>query len=86
MKQMKRTEYLYGISAKEFADMPYRDALKYKIQKAKELLRKVTLEADKYFREGANYDNMQQAFYRQREILEAIQFNEKLLKELEEKD
>jgi hypothetical protein len=29
---------------------------------------------------------MQEAFYRQREILEAIKFNEKLIEELNEKD
>jgi hypothetical protein len=69
--KFKSTLYLYGIEPMEFEDMRYRDALEYRIAKAKELigeLQEVT------FRERD--DN------RIRNCLKAIQHNEMLLGEI----
>jgi len=68
---MKTTLYLYGIEPTEFADMHYKEALEYKIECAKQLIS--SLYDDPF---GSREDK------RIDDIFEAIEFNERLLKEL----
>jgi len=70
---MKTTTYLYDCEPSEFADMPYKKALQFKINKTKELVTKLLIIPYK------KRDN-----YRVNHVLEAQSFNEKLIKELEE--
>ena len=66
------TEELYGISPKTLADLPYKEALKLKIQGAQAIL--VTLLEPNF---------MDRDLHRINKINKAIKFNEQLLKELE---
>jgi len=68
---MKTTLYLYGIEPSEFADMHYNEALKYKVKCAKQLISSLYNEPFGH-REDKRIDD----------IFEAIEFNERLLKEL----
>jgi len=68
---MLTTEYLYGCQSTEFADLPYREALVYKLTKAKSLLYELV-----YTHYTIRDD------FRIHDIGKAISFNEKLLKEL----
>lgn len=70
-KKIKSSKYLYNISASEFADMKYIDALHYKINKAKELL---NLLVDVSYLERDNA--------RLNDVLKAIQYNEELIEEV----
>jgi len=69
---MKTTLYLYDIEPTEFANMPYKQALEYKIKCAKQLI--LTLYDEPF---GSREDK------RIDDIFEAIEFNEQLLKEIE---
>ena len=66
------TQDLYGISPKDLADLPYKQALQLKIQGAKAILIKL-LEPNFMDRDS----------HRINKINKAIKFNEQLLKELE---
>jgi hypothetical protein len=68
----KSTNYLYGVDPKTFMDLSYKEALNFKIDKAKELLG-VLLE----------HGYMECDRYRVNYVYKAIKFNESLLKELE---
>jgi len=68
---MKTTKYLYGCDAKDFMHLPYAEALRYKIDKAKELLDSLL-----------EINFMERDTHRVNDILKAIKFNEKLLEEL----
>jgi hypothetical protein len=72
---MKTTQYLYNVSPKEFAELPYHQALQYKIDKAKELI--VTLLEPSY----QNRDDE-----RIKAVFDAIKWNQKLLQELKEQE
>jgi len=65
---MKDTKYLYDCSSKKFMNLIYKDALIYKIKKAKKLLHKLTWE-----------DNMEDTI-RISKVSSAIKHNEELLK------
>jgi hypothetical protein len=64
--------------------MPYYQALEFKKESAVQTLREVTMEADEAFRTGADYKKLQSLHYRQKAILDAIDFTEKLLDEMDE--
>lgn len=68
----KTTQYLYGISAEEFRDMSYVDALEHKIISGKELLNTLV---DVNFNDRDNK--------RMQDVLSAIKFNKELLLEVE---
>lgn len=68
----KTTQYLYGISAEEFRDMSYVDALEHKIISGKELLNTLV---DVTFNDRDNR--------RVQDVLSAIKFNKELLLEVE---
>ena len=81
---MKTTEYLYGIQPHILREMPYYQALEFKKESAMHTLKEVTKEADKAFRDGGDYEKLQSLHYRQKAILDAIDFTEKLLDEMDE--
>ena len=65
------TQELYGISPKDLADLPYKHALKLKIEGAKAIL--VTLLEPNFMDRNTHKIN---------KVNKAIKFNEQLLKEL----
>lgn len=68
---VKSTQYLYGINAKELAQLSYKVALEHKIESANALL-KVLFEPHHTKRDHTRIT----------EVHKAIRFNENLLKEL----
>ncbi len=70
---MDTTKYLYGIHAREFMYMPYYKALRFKLEKGKELHREL------YFSDTRPY----KVALRLHLVTKAIRHNEKLLRELE---
>ena len=68
----KTTQYLYGISAEEFKDMSYVDALEHKILSGKELLNTLV---------AVNFNDRDNK--RIQDVLSAIKFNKELLLEVE---
>ena len=74
MKNIKSTEYIYDIKAKELKNMPYELAILRKISAAKELLHKLT---------SVNWKDRDDE--RVGVVYKAVKFNEKLLEELKEK-
>lgn len=68
----KTTQYLYGISAEEFRDMSYVDALEHKILSGKELLNTLV---------AVNFNDRDNK--RIQDVLSAIKFNKELLLEVE---
>ena len=68
---MHTTKYLYGIDPKKLADMPYKEALEYKKEKAKELLEEL------YKPSFWDRDDQRIAA-----VCKAIKFTETLLEEL----
>lgn len=72
---MKKTEYLYDVHPKQFAELPYKDALTFKIQAATQL-RGALLEADFWTRDDERLNS----------VIKAIKFNEALLEEINDKD
>jgi len=67
---MKSTIYLYGVQPEEFADMPYKEAIRFKHIKAKELHKKLFT---------SEIDDSKRQFY----VFNAIKHTEQLLRELE---
>lgn len=72
---MKTTEYLYGINAKELADMNYKEALHYKVISATDIMRYCVVEA----RHTKDYERW---YPRYTAALRAKEFNVALLEEL----
>jgi hypothetical protein len=72
---MKKTEYLYGVHPRQFAELPYKDALTVKIQAAIELRGKI-LEEDYWTRDDERLNA----------VIKAIKFNEALISEIDNKD
>lgn len=68
---MKTTEHLYGIEASILTNMPYKEALELKLKSATQLIRSLYDEEM-----GKRDDN------RISDVFDAIDFTEKLLKEL----
>ena len=82
---MKTTEYLYGCNAKEWANEPYKRALLIRIDKARELLGNVIKDfTDGLANGNRTKEELSQLAQREKDILDAIKFNEKLLTELSE--
>ena len=78
------TRYLYGIDPAEFADLPYREALQYRIDAGRRHLDAVTKELNRAFKDGAtSLDTFNALNYKQQLIIKAIEHNEALLEELE---
>ena len=69
---MRSTQELYDCDPSDFADMPYREALRYKLRKGRELFERLFLEDIEHERQ----------FY----VHKAIRHTEGLLRELEEKE
>jgi len=69
---MKTSEYLYGVEGKVFTDMKYKQALYYKMVKAREIIRE--LQKTPF----CNRDDK-----RINDILKAIEFNRMLIEECE---
>ena len=65
------TEYLYGCHLSLFADMPYRQAIEFKLEQAKALIYSL-MQSDYTERDDA----------RVKAVFKAIKFNESLLEEL----
>ena len=69
--KISTTQELYGVSPKQLADIPYKQALQLKIEGAKTILVKLL---------EPNF--MEQDTYKINKVNKAIKFNEQLLKEL----
>ena len=80
---MKTSLFLYGCDPEEFADMPYREAIKYKIAAAKTTMHTVASQLDDMYKRGAVREEYQQSEYRLTKIKDSIEFNERLLNEIE---
>ncbi len=76
---MKTTEYLYGIDAHILTDMPYKQALEYKIESAKALQLMLNRQARKVLKIPQEYDPL---LKRWTDADKAVEFNNKLLQEL----
>lgn len=71
MKQYRTTQYLYGVKPSQFKDMPYREALEFKLQNAKALIEML------HIPELGSRDEE-----RIREVFDAIGLTEYLIREL----
>jgi len=74
---MKSTQYLYDCDASEFMDLPYRDALKFKVDKCIKLMTKLRIEAtatqevpDVYTALLVRYTEVEKAKYFNRKLIE----------------
>ena len=88
-KDIKSSEYLYGVSACHFANFTYKGAIKEKIKCAKWLRTQLNIMLDGGLlstepRENEEYSEYQLIEMRLNAVEKAIEFNEFLLKELEE--
>ena len=72
-KRIKDTEYLYGADPIEFCNLPYKEALEYKIQSAKELLDRLLIP-----------DYMNRDSERIRKVYNAINFTTQLINEIKD--
>ena len=81
---MKTTKFLYGCNPADFADLPYRKALEYKIKMAKIAMHNEASFNEKLYKSGAKREEFQRSEYRLTQIKRAIEWNEKLRAELEE--
>lgn len=70
---MTETEYLYGVQVKDFLYLPYKQAVEFKLEKGRELHRKL------YGKEDTHEDRV-----RLHKVQKAIMHNEKLIKEWEQ--
>jgi len=78
----KRSEYLYGVHGKYFKDMSYEDAIKEKVSLGKKLLNKLTDELLNINIKDPIYSKITM---RITDVYKAIEFNRKLLLEMENK-
>ena len=69
---MKTTVYLYNVNPSKFANLPYTDALNYKITAAKQLLTELI---------KPHYSERDS--YRINSVIDAIKHNKQLLEELQ---
>ena len=87
-KNIKSSEYLYGISACHFSNLNYKGAIKEKIEWAKALKSNIIANelpnANTEPKDGEEYSEYQRIEMRLNAIEKAIEFNEFLLKELKE--
>jgi hypothetical protein len=67
---MTESEYLYGINVNEFLDMPYKQAIEYKLKTGREL------HSELYGKEETHEDRV-----RIFKVYNAIRHNERLIKE-----
>jgi hypothetical protein len=80
------TQYLYDVAPSAFKDLPYEDAIKFKLRAAKDLHNRLQLEIETQLNYGTPYDDTFELRERVHYVGKAIVFNEALLKELREKD
>ncbi len=79
---MKDSLYYYGVSAFEFKNMKYTEALRHKIEAAKRLLNKLTNEL---FLTGVESNRWSETSERINDVVKAINFNKRLLEECGER-
>ena len=79
----RSTMDLYGVKPEEFADLPYREALKVRCDLAKKRLKIVTRNIGN-IDTTSDYSEYTKITYLQYDILKAIKHNERLIDELEE--
>ena len=78
---MKTTEYLYGIDPGELTGMNYVNAIGFKISSARLLLAELRMQANDSLGKEEEYRPVLERYL---EVEKAIEFNNKLLRELEE--
>lgn len=71
----RSTQYLYGIDPSEIRDMRYEDALEYKLNHAKDLFARMTMD-----RMVKSYEDEERLHY----VYKAMRHTQNLLKELRE--
>ena len=82
---MHKSEYLYGVSSKEWAKMPYKDAIEYRTYLAKKHVKKLVDRHSSLVTSGSGTrEEYMQLNYHIGEVNKCIEFNENLLKEIEE--
>jgi len=69
---MTESEYLYGVKATEFMELPYKDAIKFKHKRAKLMVSDLD-----------NDDYSDEARTRRWKVWKAMKYNEKLIEEME---
>jgi len=81
---MKTTLELYGIDPTTLRNMKYEEALKAKVKGAKKLLEQEIRSTEKMLKSGKeSREDLMQCFYRQKIFIKAVDFNEKLIDELD---
>jgi len=78
-KDIKPTEYLYGVSPLHFKDMTYKETLQAKIELAKEQVKKLA----EHLVWNMDYEKWTAVNTNIKDCLKALQFNSKLLEEYE---
>ena len=80
---MKRTtRELYGTNPDAFCDLPYREALEVKLQLARNRLGEVTKKL-MMIDPGSPYEAYSRLVHLQKDVIDAIKFNEDLIDELD---
>lgn len=77
----RSTLELYGCKPERFSHLPYKEALELKVTLAKEQLGKVTKDLN-MIDPGSPYEAYSRLVHLQKDVLDAIKFNERLLDEI----
>jgi hypothetical protein len=80
---MKDTTYLYECKPSEFIDLPYKDAIEFKYQKAKKLYAKLEAEINENYAKGEPYKNLHDLRNRFHQVHKAMAHNYNLITEME---
>jgi len=81
-KEFKKSEYLYGYKGSKYAGMIYEDAIKQKIKDGEDLRKKL---CDIIFSNNVDPEKKTELTERLNDVVNAINFNKKLLEELGDK-
>ena len=81
---MRTTKYLYDSDVSEFADMKYRDAIRYKRDKAKALAERLDADIRCALESGAGWNSVFALRARLHSVKRAVMYNDELIDEIEQ--
>ena len=79
---MKTTQELYDCHPSDFVGLGYIDAIKYKLDKAIKLHRKLLKEENEAYQYGSSYDELTMLRKRIKDVGNAIDYNKALMEEM----
>ena len=83
----RSTEEIYGTNAEAFIELPYLEALELKKALAQSQLLRVTQKLNRMMAEpGSSREEIMQLVHLQKDISDAVLFNEELIKEIIDKE